>query len=863
MLSIDDPWREHVELLWGLLDQVVSEEASPAVVHSADQLVEWARSFRLGDRADFPTENQDETGDLVRILVERMRLQNLAEDLGRVELVKIRRGRLKQPPRGSVDVLSQRLHETPPADYTSDLEGHLVLTVHPTESTRRTVLQHIRNLALTVEVGDDKQGQARDIWKASVKESLRALWRTSPQRTNRPRVRDEVELGIFYVSATLFNTLPEVQNAVNAVLQPTSGARIDWHVDSWIGGDRDGHPFVDAEVTRYTLIRHRQTALGLYSEAVRHLEHVLSADERFVHESDRCQRWLQDAGGQFPEAFQELQTRYTDEPLRQMVGLIASKLDATSRDENRGYATAHAFLQDVRLLGMCWDTNPSRWPSDLQRLVTQGQMFGFHLATLDLRQHSRVQAVAMTEILGTSYDGLEESEKIRALEAVITQPRPWVPATKVTQDLYDTLTVARDFRRRYGTHVVQRFLVSMAHAPSDILAVMALIEAVDPELDLAVVPVVETLNDLTGAPKVLDRLAEVPAWQEAVARHHGTQEIMLGYSDSTKDRGVFAASWAIYNAQRQLTLWGHDHNVRIGFFHGRGGALGRGGGPTSLAIMAQPAGTLDGSFRLTQQGEVLSQKLLLPAVAYRSLELMCTAHAMAGLYPEPDPGRDVHAMMEAAADQAGRQYRSLIDAPGFWDYFLAVTPIREMAQLNWGSRPSWREQFQFEDLRAIPWVFSWSQNRMGIPAWYGAGTALTYLISHMGLSEVQRLGEEWPFLATFLHNLQLALIKSDMQAAQDYQALAPQELSQRFWTEITRERESLRTALREIFGTDELLTDRPRLKRSALWRNPLVDVLNHFQVQLLSMYRNNGDETLLPLLAQTMEGIALGVRNSG
>ncbi len=863
MASIDDPWREHVKLLWGLLDQVVSEEASPAVVQSADQLVQWARSLRLGEQTNFPTLKQVERGDLVRLMVERMRLQNLAEDLGRVELIKIRRGRLNQSPRGSVDVLSRRLHQDPPAIRASDLEGHLVLTVHPTESTRRTVLQHIRNLSLTLQAGQDKRGQARDIWEASLRESLRALWRTPPQRTNRPRVRDEVELGIFYVSATLFNTLPEVQNTLNAVLEPISGSRLHWRVDSWIGGDRDGHPFVDADVTRYTLIRHRQTALKLYREAVQRLEHVLSADERFVHESDRCQRWLNDAGARFPEAFRELQARYADEPLRQMAGLIGAKLDATARDESCGYATAHAFLQDVRLLGICWDAKTSHWPPDLQRLVTQVEMFGFHLATLDLRQHSRVQALAISEILGTSYERLAESEKITALETVITQPRPWVPGNAVTQDLYDTLTLARDFRRRYGTNVVQRFLVSMAHAPSDILAVMALIEAVDPELDLAVVPVVETLHDLTAAPEVLDRLALVPAWQKAVARHHGTQEIMLGYSDSTKDRGVFAASWAIYKAQRQLTLWGLDHNVRVGFFHGRGGALGRGGGPTSLAIMAQPPGSLEGPFRLTQQGEVLSQKLLLPAVAYRSLELMCTAHAMAGLYPEPDPGPDVHAMMDAAADRAGRQYRSLIDAPGFWDYFLAVTPIREMAQLNWGSRPSWREQFQFEDLRAIPWVFSWSQNRMGIPAWYGAGTALTYLIGHMGLSEVQRLGVEWPFLATFLHNLQLALIKADMQAAQDYQALAPQELSNKFWSEITRERQSLKTALRDIFGTDELLVDRPRLKRSTLWKNPLVDVLNHFQVELLSMYRASGDETLLPLLAQTMEGIALGVRNSG
>jgi phosphoenolpyruvate carboxylase len=744
-----------------------------------------------------------------------------------------------------------------------DLEGRLVLTVHPTESTRRTVLQHVRRLYELLDEQNELHGHARETFEASVKETLRALWRTPSHRANRPRVRDEVELGIFYTASTLFQTLPDVQNAVNTALQSASASHLRWRVDSWVGGDRDGHPFVDASITRYTLDRQRQTALSLYRQPLERLEQVLSAAQRFVHHPDKCARWLEETGREFPDAFDDFRGRYPDEPLRQIAGLIGAKLQATEHGSDRGYATAHAFLQDVRQLGLFWDPREGHWPPDLQRLVTQIETFGFHLATLDLRQHSRVQAAAITEILGSSYDHAAEDAKISALEALIARPQPWLPNSTATQDLYETLKLAQEFRRRYGVHTVQRFLVSMAHAPSDILAVMALMHAVDPELDLQVVPVIETLDDLEHACSVLDRLAAVRAWRSAVGRQHGTQEVMLGYSDSTKDAGVFGASWAIYNAQRRLSRWGREHNITIGFFHGRGGALGRGGGPTSLAILAQPPGTLEGPLRITQQGEVLSQKLLLPKVAFRSLELMMTAHAAARLYPAADPGAEVEEAMDAAAHEAVRHYRALLDAPGFWEYFLAVTPIREMSALNWGSRPTWREQFQFEDLRAIPWVFSWTQSRTGIPAWYGAGTGLAHLIERLGLSSVEKLQQQWPFLSTLLHNLQLALIKADMHAAEDYQTLAPSPLSDQFWTMIRDERNRLEGALKAIFGTPELLADQPRLKRSTHWRNPSVDVLNHLQVQLLTAYRKNNDESLLPLLAQTMEGIALGVRNSG
>jgi phosphoenolpyruvate carboxylase len=858
-----DPWRPRVQLLWSLLDQVVGEEEGASVVLLANAAIQWGKHGRQGVASAFPEVDGEVVGPLIRLLTERMRMQNLAEDLGRVELVRMRRGNSANPLRGSIDALARRMDAHAPTGGATHLEGHLVLTLHPTESTRRTILQHVRRLSEVMEGRRDWNDHAHESYEASIRENLRALWRTAAQRAIRPTVRDEIELGIFYVAGSLFDTLPDVQNAVNRALRSRSGARITWQVDSWIGGDRDGHPFVDAEVTRFALSRQRETALSLYRQPLRQLEQVLSATSQVLSQADRCWHWIENTRAAFPEAADDLKGRYADEPLRQMAGLMGAKLDATIRDERRGYANAHAFMQDARQLGMFWDPDPAHWPSDLTRLITQIETFGFHLATLDLRQHSRVHEEAIGEIVGPGYQELTEDGKIAALIDLWAAPLPWLPTTPATRDLQETLQVVADFRRRFGSGSVQRFLVSMAHAASDILEVMALVQVVDPELDLEVVPVIETLQDLVQAATVLDRLYQVPFWRDHVARHFNRQEVMLGYSDSTKDAGVFGASWAIYQAQRHLLQWGEEHHIQLAFFHGRGGALGRGGGPTSLAILAQPPGSLAGPFRITQQGEVLSQKLLLPEVAFRSLELMLTAHVEAELYQGQDLPRDIAALMDRAAAEAVASYRTLIQSAGFWEYFLAVTPIREMTALNWGSRPSWREQFRFEDLRAIPWVFSWTQNRMGIPAWYGAGTGLHYVLERLGVEGARHWVQAWPYFSTLVHNLELALVKTDLHAAQEYQELATKDLVETFWPRIQEEYHLLQDGLTAINASEELLAGQPRLARAIAWRNPQVDALNHLQVQLLKRMRASGDDALLPLMAMTMEGIALGVRNSG
>lgn len=863
--AVHDPWRDLVELLWERLDEVVREEAGEPLIAAANRLVAWAERGRAGESGPAPSLEGISEPRLVRLLAERIRLQNLAEDLSRIQLVRENRGNPDRVLRGSLDILALRLAHEPPALKDINLEGHLVLTVHPTESTRRTVLQHIRRLADLLDDLDKGRGHDRTRSLKTLDEHLRALWRTPAQRTAKPRVRDEVELGLDYVAHSLFETMSQVESGINELLERHGVGRLTWVVDSWIGGDRDGHPFVDAATTAMTLDRHRQTALALYQEPLAQLEHLLSAQASEVRHHERLQYWLNEAGGTFEATAAALRERYPEEPLRQMVGLIREKLKATAeeRETRAGYPNHHAFWQDLRLVAEFWDDDSRHWPEELRQLLQQVEIFGFHLATLDIRQHSRVHERAVAEMAGRPYGEWPEPEKLAYLEQLLSRPAPWLPQTAETRDLYETLRVVQDRRRRYGSHVVERYLVSMAHAASDLLEVMVLMRAVDPDLDLEIIPVVETLDDLNRWDAVLEELWQIPQWRQYWARHGDRQEIMLGYSDSTKDAGVFTATWAIYEAERRLIAWGQSHQVKIGFFHGRGGALGRGGGPTSMAILAQPPGTLAHRFRITQQGEVLSQKFLLRETAFRSLELMLTAHVMQVLYPVREPAADVDALMRDLADVAHEAYRGLIDQDGFWEYFLDVTPIREMAALNWGSRPSWREQFQFDDLRAIPWVFSWNQNRMGIPSWYGAGTALELLLARLSLGEVRDLRDHWPFMATLLHNLELAVVKADLHAAREYQRLTTPALYDRFWPVIQAEHERLARALKIIAGSDQLLSGHPRIQRTVVWRNPYVDALNHLQVELLAQYRKTGDPALLPTLAQTMEGIALGVRNTG
>ncbi|SMC02457.1 Phosphoenolpyruvate carboxylase, type 1 [Sulfobacillus thermosulfidooxidans DSM 9293] len=861
-------WQSTVQMLWEILHQVVHEEESTPVVQKAQESYVFADRLRIEQvpyhlRGNIDAQSDSHALELldhtIRLLTEQIRLQNLTEDLHRINLVEKGRRSPIRPLRGSIRELADVVNREQASRYPERVEGRLVLTSHPTESTRRTILQHLRKIADLLEQPEFDASDPK--WHHHLKELLRVLWRTPNQRVARPTVMDEVELGLYYIRQSLFQALPAVYDDLDAALGHHTP--VSWAIDSWIGGDRDGHPFVDVAVTQKTLQRHQEVAIQLYLQSLDELERTLTAEPRYIHHLDLLERWLTAQGRLFLDRAEDLRQHYPQEPLRQMIGLIAEKLKVTLTHRLGGYVSTESFLQDVRQLAAHWDPDPLRWPRELRILLRQIEIFGLHLAALDIRQHSRVHTQAMADILGAQYWDWTDDERIEAIHNAWVNHPPFVPQSPVTQDLKDVLDLMAHYQRVSGQDGIRNYLVSMAHRASDLLAVLFLIHITDPQVSVNIIPVVETLDDLQHARAMMDKVNHDTLWQEHIARRNGYQEVMLGYSDSTKDAGSLTASWAIFRAQLDLTEWAQEQQLRMGFFHGRGGALGRGGGPTSYAITGQPSASVKSFLRITQQGEVLSQKFLLPKIAYRSLELMMVSHARAVMFPSPDPDEDTRRDMDALAEIAFQHYRQLINHPDFWEYFLAVTPIREMSALNWGSRPSWREQFRWEDLRAIPWVFSWTQNRMLLPGWYGAGHALDTFLKNGKTHLLQEWYQTWPFWTTSMHNLELALVKSDMHVAIAYHDLVPRELTAQFWPLIQDDYNRLHDALLTITGHSQLLDDQPRLQEVIQWRNPHVDPLNYLQIELLARYREKNDDILLPLIAKTMEGIALGMRNTG
>lgn len=866
-----DLWKETVDILWDALDQAVAANEDLAVSEYVPRWLSLGESWRANPDefqaqtlSGFHIDTPEKSKIVARYFSERLRLQNLAEDLARIQTVADRRGDESNPPRGSFEVLARRISQETPLRPTEMPPAAVVLTSHPTESTRRTVLQHVRKLAALL--SERPHGSiAETLWRHRVASMVQVIWRTPSLRPNRPTVLDEVELGLLYMTSTLFQTLPDVLAELNQVLSQHDLPPARWTVGSWIGGDRDGHPFVDVDVTAYTLRRQRQEAFRLYRESLDECERTLSSAERYLSHPEIVERWLDLATeGDLVERRQELAKRYPLEPLRQMVGLMKTKLARSEKRLPGGYPHAHAFRQEVDALAHLWSEDPKLWPEELQLLLRQIDIFGWHLMSLDLRQHRRIHEEAIVQMVGESFRTLDESQRIAVLEDLIAHPRALIPASEEVKDLKDTLVLAASEQRRWGVESCPHYLISMAHGASDLLSVLAIMRSVDPRLTFDIMPVLEMLDDLTRAPQILGDLVNSPAYRRHLETRNRYQEIMLGFSDSTKDAGTMTASWAIFEAQKSLVQWGQQQGIQIGFFHGRGGSLGRGGGPTSYAIWGQPAESAQAPLRMTHQGEVLSQKFLLPQMAWRSLELMTQAQTSVQLYPPVDPGERATELMRRLAKSAHHTYRGLIDHPDFWEYFLSVTPINEMSALNWGSRPTWREQFRWEDLRAIPWVFSWSQNRLFLPGWYGAGTALSNVLNTpQDLELVQKLYHEWPFMNTLIHNLELALVKTNLPVAKAYQALSKPALVEYFWPRFEEEYQRLSQAVVSISGHTTLLSNQPRLRRAIDWRNPHVDILNYIQIELLTQYRRSQDPKWLEAIAQSMEGIALGLRNTG
>ncbi|MFC4604756.1 phosphoenolpyruvate carboxylase [Rhodococcus kronopolitis] len=915
-----EPLREDIRLLGGLLGDVVREQAGPAVF----DLVERARveSFRVRrseiDRAELAAMFADlDTAvaiPVIRAFSHFALLANLAEDLHRERrrAIHVRAG---EPPQDSSLAATYRKLDAAGLDavvVARALDGALVapvITAHPTETRRRTVFEtqsRITELMRRHDRADLDAAETEDI-ERSLHRQILTLWQTALIRLSRLRIQDEIEVGLRYYEASLFEVVPRI----NAELR--SALRGRWpgvdllpepmlRTGSWIGGDRDGNPYVTAEVVYRATHRAAATALGHHLRELESLERELSMSERLVTVTAELTALASSSGDD--------STFRADEPYRRAVRGMRGRVSAAARVLLGGEAAAALptlvpapplepyrapaeLLADLDTIDASLRGHGDTLIADdrLAVLRESVQAFGFHLSGLDMRQNSEVHETVVAELLAWSgthpdYLSLTEPERVALLAAELGTRRPLAGSDASLSELATSelaiLAAGADAVRTIGPGAFPNYIISMCSSVSDLLEAAVLLKEVGlvsaadgadgPSASVGIVPLFETIGDLRGGAATLTAALEVPAYRALVLARGWRQEVMLGYSDSNKDGGYLAANWALYRAELDLVEAASAAGLRLRLFHGRGGTVGRGGGPSYEAILAQPPGAVSGSLRITEQGEVIAAKYAEPRLAHRNLETLLAATLESTLLDVEGLGADAepaYLLLDDLAERARVAYSDLVhETPGFVEYFTTSTPVAEIGALNIGSRPASRKPTQtIADLRAIPWVLSWSQARVMLPGWYGTGAAFEGWVDGdpVRLARLTDLYRRWPFFRTVLSNMAMVLAKSDMGLAARYSELvADVELRERVFGKITAEHARTVAMCKAITGSDDLLADNPAVKRSVHNRFPYLEPLNHLQVELLRRYRAGDDSDQVRRGIQlTMNGLATALRNSG
>lgn len=779
------------------------------------------------------------------------------------------------------------------------LSLELVITAHPTEATRRTMLrihQQIADLLMRREYSYTRYD--KKVIKEKIETEITILWQTAEIREKKPSVMKEVSNGLYYFDKVLFDVLPVIHQDLEDLLEDKYNHR--FHVPSflrfgsWIGGDRDGNPFVTAKTTMKTLKEHRALVLSKYTESLQRLTEKLSQSVKKVNVSGALVKSI----AEDQEELNYNGWHKEDEVYRVKIGLMLHRLELTKRDHENGYQDSHALLDDLLLIQESMELHhPTRNPYKLLRkIIRQVELFGFHLATLDIRNHSGEHENTIKEIfqnigIAEDYSALEEEEKIEKLIEVLEDPRPLISIydefTEETQEMIETFRVIKKAKDTFGERAIEVYLISMATSVSDILEVLVIAKEVGlyrvypngrVRSRIHVAPLLETIEDLKFGPELIKRLFSIPLYRKHLEARGDLQEIMLGYSDGSKDGGNITANWELYQAQEDIHSNAAEFGVKLKYFHGRGGSLGRGGGPLYSSLVSQPAITLGDGVKITEQGEVLSSRYLLSDIAYRSLEqatsVLLTSISGINTSSEQEemPTQEAHDAFAEISDVALAKYEDLVfEDSGFLQYFNQGTPLNELGELNIGSRPMKRKGSEkFEDLRAIPWVFAWTQSRQLIPAWYATGTGLQAYLDKTGDIQLYRdMYANWPFFHATINNLQMALTKADLDIAEKYtEMIDDPEIAERIFGKIKDEYHLTKKIVLDIVEQEELMDHQPNIKESVRIRNPLVDPLNMIQVQLLHQLRLLDDDDpeytkLLEEVLLTINGIAAGLRNTG
>jgi phosphoenolpyruvate carboxylase len=900
-----DHLRDDVRLLGSLLGDVVREQGGASLFHLVEEVRHAAIALR--DRYDTEAERElrrriDGLGlpdlfGLVRAFAIFFHLINLAEENHRLRTIRERERQAAPAPRPesiAAAVAAARragLSTNEATRLIGELRIRPVFTAHPSETRRRTFQDHLRAMQALVAQHDDPRlaPQERGRLLDRMRERIALLWLTDEVREQRPSVIDEVRGGLHALEHVLFDVLPQLvrdlEDALGRYYPSVDPAAADgvFRFGSWIGGDRDGNPSVDHDVTAETLRLHRERALSRYVDDVDVLGRALSVADRAT---DALLSSIEADRARLPSFAAELGDRHAREPYRRKLRFVHERLQRALLGQAGGYREAEELEADLGLVAdSLREVGAARLAAgQLRDLLARVRAFGFGLAELEIRQHREVHTAALAALFAAAgrpgYERLDDDGRVAWLEEELSRAGRLIAVGAVPPDQaaepLAVLSTVRAAQAGYGRGCAGTYVVSMSRAAADPFEVLLLArEAGLADDALQVVPLFETIEELAGCGAILDRLFRSPPYRVRLRAWSDRQEVMLGYSDSNKDGGYLASVWSIYRAQERLAEVGAAHGVRVVVFHGRGGAIGRGGGPSERAILARPPSLRTAELKLTEQGEVVFARYGHRGIARRHLEQLAHATLMSCLAGAATgaPAAADREEVDRLADAARQGYRELIDSPGFLDYFQAATPFPEVAELRIASRPVSRRgaevPLRLEDLRAIPWVFAWTQARVNLPGWFGLGAALTGLEGE-ALASLRSLYASWPFLRSALDNAQISLGVADRRIARLYAELVPDEaLRRRFADRIEAEQERAIAGILSATGQSELLERSPVLSQSIRLRNPYVDPLHLAQVSLLRRWREDAPDDdasrreLLDVLLHSVNGIAAGLQTTG
>ena len=894
-----------IHLLGDLLGKVISELESPSIFEVEERIRALAKARRSGDlssaaalKHEVSSLETEEARAVAAAFAAYFDLVNRAEENQRIQILRrYEDEKYPEPIRESIGEAIATLKQNgitrvQMEELLNNLFIELVLTAHPTEARRRTVLSKMARITeLITEISTDSLSM-REQEEAirSLRNEIAVLWLTDRARTAKLSVTDEVKTGLYFVDEFFWNTIPVIYEDLEKALDryyPGLRAPANWFkLASWIGGDRDGNPNVTAEVTAETLRLHRGLTVENHRKNFQELARQLSVSSNRIPPPKALMDWIEKRRP-FPPHIAYIEERYVTEPYRLVLSLLAYDLAEASREDMKSHLLqryshrARMQIQDLtHPLNIIAEAMPEKLQvEDLQNVRRKLQIFGMQAARLDIREDSSRFNAALSEILRalkieSDFENLSTDKRTELLSRLLREPMPQLSnhpgVTAATAETWSLFQLIGRTHEIYGSDLLGPIIISMTHAASDVLTVLLLAKWAGCQTIPQITPLFESVPDLKDAPQILESLFTLDTYREHLNAHHNEQMVMIGYSDSNKDGGYLMANWSLYEAQEEITRVAQKHEIKLTIFHGRGGTIARGGGPANSAIRAQPAGSINGRFRLTEQGEIIALRYSNPGLAHRHLEQIVSAVILASApIPQPVVPEKWRAAMKQMSEIAQRTYRGMVyETPGFIEFWQSATPLDQIKQLQIGSRPSARSQTgAVHQIRAIPWVFSWMQSRFNLPGWYGLGSGLAAISDQSLLHEMY---ESWPFFKTLLTNTEMSLLKADMDISALYVDLVPDKnLANEIFSSIRSEYERTRETVLSISRHSTLLELEPATRHAVQLRNPYVDPLNYIQVDTLRRLRalpnpeSEEGNALREVMAITINGIASGLRNTG